>query len=414
MTRLFRRWGVVDRLREWSMPNPQIHLFDWESGNTIGKHVWEEEVLQELNGDFVTLHYGDLLTVLKELAVEVGVTVRSDTEVATISTKPSPRPSVTLSTGEVIPCDVIVGADGFSGQCRKSLYGQVEQPVPTWRGLYSGWVLEEQAKQCEEVMKMTEDGSILMWLGDKKWVVAFAVKSKRKGYYLAVQVFLPMEEDEKPEIGWTDNISMESIMRLVGDCEPRLKQLIKFADFSALVPMHHRDPLAQWVDPNGRMVVVGDAAHPIYPSSMQSTGMCVCDAGALSQLFHHLHHVKEIEPLLRGFEDVRQKRVTYMAQKEWDQLYMCMMSKGEEQTARNEEFHRKLAAGLNAFDDEVPDGNAALNQWESVKESFGYDAEDEANEWWQSWGSLLERATFKNITPGLKVPIEHAHHEESD
>lgn len=82
------------------------------------------------------LQYGDLLTVLKELAVEVGVTVRPDADVSTISTKPDPRPSVTLSTGEVLYCDVIVGADGFSGQCRRSLYGQVEQPVFTWRGLY--------------------------------------------------------------------------------------------------------------------------------------------------------------------------------------------------------------------------------------------------------------------------------------
>ena len=173
---------------------------------------------------------------------------------------------------------------------------------------------------------------------------------------------------------------------------------------------------------------------------MQSTGMCVCDAGALSQLFHHLHHPKEISPLLKGFEEVRQKRVSFMAQREWDLLNLCTMAKGDDQDARNQEFKRKLEAGLNALDDEVPDGNPALNQWEvghffsfdllfqhpvlsiltpkhffqSVKESFGYDAEDEANEWWQSWGSLLERATFKNITPGLQVPIEHAHHEESD
>lgn len=97
---------------------------------------------------------------------------------------------------------------------------------------------------------------------------------------------------------------------------------------------------------------------------MQSTGMCVCDAGALSQLFHHLHHPKEISPLLKGFEEVRQKRVSFMAQREWDLLNLCTMEKGEHQDARNQEFKRKLEAGLNALDDEVPDGNPALNQWE--------------------------------------------------
>lgn len=77
--------------------------------------------------------------------------------------------------------------------------------------------------------------------------------------------------------------------------------------------------------------------------------------------------MKEITPLLKGFEDVRQKRVSYMAQREWDQLHLCMMAKGEDSEARDKEFKRKLAAGLNAMDDEVPDGNPALNQWEVGK-----------------------------------------------
>ena len=60
-----------------------------------------------------------------------------------------------------------------------------------------------------------------MWLGDRKWLIVFAVKSKRKGYYLAVQLFLPLDDDKQPDLGWTDDISMESILRRMGDSDPR-------------------------------------------------------------------------------------------------------------------------------------------------------------------------------------------------
>lgn len=33
-----------------------------------------------------------------------------------------------------------------------------------------------------------------------------------------------------------------------------------------------------------------------------------------------------------------------------------------------------------------------LDQWEQVKELFGYDAEDQADDWWIKWGILQERA----------------------
>lgn len=33
-----------------------------------------------------------------------------------------------------------------------------------------------------------------------------------------------------------------------------------------------------------------------------------------------------------------------------------------------------------------------LDQWEQVKELFGYDPEDQADDWWIKWGLLRERA----------------------
>lgn len=74
-----------------------------------------------------------------------------------------------------------------------------------------------------------------MWLGDKKWAIVYAVKSKRKGYYLTVQAFLPFEDSKTLDMGWTDNISRESIMEMVGECEPRWDSQLTLSNVLAML-----------------------------------------------------------------------------------------------------------------------------------------------------------------------------------
>lgn len=51
--------------------------------------------------------------------------------------------------------------------------------------------------------------------------------------------------------------------------------------------------------------------------------------------------------------------------------------------------------------------NSDESHFQIARKIFGYDAEDEANEWWTKWGSLQERAIFKNITAGWEVEVKH-------
>jgi salicylate hydroxylase len=98
-------------------------------------------MLEEAGGEFVALYvrvpaisrcmasltcscpfqHSQLREMLLETARELGATTRTNAEVVEIAENCR---SVRLATGEVIEADVIIGADGSQGMCRKLVVSQ--------------------------------------------------------------------------------------------------------------------------------------------------------------------------------------------------------------------------------------------------------------------------------------------------
>ncbi|KAF2728799.1 FAD/NAD(P)-binding domain-containing protein [Polyplosphaeria fusca] len=79
--------------------------------------------------------------------------------------------------------------------------------------------------------------------------------------------------------------------------------------------LQDREPLERWW--RGRVLVVGDAAHPMLPMQGQGAAMCVEDAGALGHVFSGFvgegdgkMAIGELENRFRAFESVRRGRVS--------------------------------------------------------------------------------------------------------
>ncbi|KAG6874729.1 hypothetical protein C0992_006808, partial [Termitomyces sp. T32_za158] len=65
------------------------------------------------------------------------------------------------------------------------------------------------------------------------------------------------------------------------------------------------------------------------------------------------------------------------------------MEQGEAQQKRDDAMRKRRDAGRETVE---TSRGAESPEWVEVKDVFGYEAEDEADNWWVQWGLLRERA----------------------
>lgn len=79
-------------------------------------------------------------------------------------------------------------------------------------------------------------------------------------------------------------------------------ELVRSADYILEYPMVDRDPLAQWTF--GRVTLLGDAAHPMYPRGSNGAAQAILDARALAGFLAGMGN-ESVCAALQAYEDAR-------------------------------------------------------------------------------------------------------------
>jgi len=146
-----------------------------------------------------------------------------------------------------------------------------------------------------------------------------------------------------------------------------------------------RAPLDKWVHREGRVALLGDACHPMLPYRAQGAAMAIEDACYLGNLFSRLTHVSQITPLLHAYECKRQPRTSNTQLSSRLNQHIFHLPDGPLQQARDDSM-TKAMLGIQ----DVCVDNA--NQWADPhknKEQFSYDADEDAEMWWEQEGRAL-------------------------
>lgn len=159
MSKIFNYWGMRDKVGDIGVVTDRVvmskrtcshrlvrspshrYRLTVESAYLLGIECWEHLMLQEAGGEFIALYvrgsainlhtisliysysiqHSHLREMLLETAHELGAETRLNSEVVEIA---KDCRSVRLASGEVLEADVIIGADGSQGLCRKLVYPQ--------------------------------------------------------------------------------------------------------------------------------------------------------------------------------------------------------------------------------------------------------------------------------------------------
>ncbi|KAF8199855.1 hypothetical protein K438DRAFT_669485 [Mycena galopus ATCC 62051] len=203
---------------------------------------------------------------------------------------------------------------------------------------------------------------------------------------MAFWVYAP---DSLQDGTWTKEAEIK-MTEILGPCDMLLQKLAALAGSTACIQIKDHYELDSWVSASGRVVVLGEAAHPFPPASLHTYSISALEDGVfMGKIFSHTRSRDRIAEFLSAFHDHRRKRCSPIRDVEKQQIALITLPDGEKQAERDALMRENQAAGRNVMDSPQSDLHKML---EEIRWVFGYEPTDDAEDWWMSWGRFRDAA----------------------
>ncbi len=281
--------GIGDQARKMAVYVDQLRLMDAMTGEDIATVPLDDAFRKRFKNPYAVIHRGDLHGIfLKACRANPLVTLRTANEVVGYAQTGDTAQAI-LKSGEKVEGQGLVGADGLFSRVRAQLVGD-GAPRVTGHTTYRSVI---PAAQMPEDLRWN---AATLWAGPKCHLVHYPL-SGGKTFNLVVTC-----HNDAPEPVAGKPVSHDEVMRGFQHIAHRAKQIIEHGQDWKLWVLCDRDPVLNWTD--GRVTLLGDAAHPTLQYMAQGACMAMEDAVCLS---HEVEAAKGDVP--RAFETYRQKRV---------------------------------------------------------------------------------------------------------
>jgi len=233
------------------------------------------------------------------------------------------RAVLAFADGSEAESDVVVAADGIHSAVRTALFGP-DRPRFTghicWRGLVPTSALR----------KGLIEPDMTAWFGPRSTVVHYYVRRGEMVNWIAHHMADWRQESWRLETDWREAAAAYK------DWDPRLTELFSHTQRCYKWALHDRDPLPRWSE--GRVTLLGDAAHPMLPYVAQGAAMAIEDGYVLADCLHGSRG--DPQAALKTYEMLRLPRTA--------RVQLTARSRGEinNMTSRLGRFRRDLGYRL--------------------------------------------------------------------
>ncbi|KAF8632656.1 hypothetical protein AX17_004789 [Amanita inopinata Kibby_2008] len=374
MTRILYEWGLEPLLKEKAHVSNKIKLYEGETAELLGAIVLHENFLRQMFLlDMIIMQHGELLVLLYDLACKEGVEFRFGSKVTNVigfDGVNGSHSSVVLTEEAQLRCDLVVGADGPSGVVRSSVTGQRSDDIPVTDVSLLFSLPMDEIRDDDELKSMA-DTDWNVWLGGG---YRLSTTTMNNGRELDVAINYSLEKYAAPpslsELDCGEQYSLDRFQLEIDKFHPILQKLLVKAKQIRPIKYFAQPSLDAFICEEPRIVLVGEAAHPLMPAGLHNTGLGVEDAQLLAALFSKVQSYGHLSQLLIAFDDIRQSRCVFA--QEWDltKYKLFTLPPGSEQEARNNKF--KEAFSNREW--ENLDGAALQQVWHDEFALFSYDA----------------------------------------
>ena len=273
--------GVGEAARGMAVYIDQLRLMDALSAEEITHIDLGEAFRARFRNPYAVVHRGDLHGVfLRACESSELIELRVSSEVVGYEQDGS---SVTakLANGDRVTGSLLIGADGLWSNIRKEVTADGPPRV-------SGHTTYRSVIPTEQMPEDLRWNAATLWAGPKCHIVHYPL-SDWKVFNLVVTY-----HNDAPEPVAGKPVSEEEVMKGFGHVHERAQNIIRHGKDWKLWVLCDRDPAERWID--GRVVLLGDAAHPMLQYFAQGACQAMEDAVCLSHMLaDHDDHAKALE-----------------------------------------------------------------------------------------------------------------------
>ena len=173
---------------------------------------------------------------------------------------------------QTLEAAALIGADGMWSKIREQVVGDGKPRV-------SGHIAYRAVLKRAEVPAHLWSDDVRLWGGEKTHLVTYPLR--RGELFNLVAVFHSNKFDE----GWNSFGDTAELTERFANAAPQVKALLEKIESWKMWVLCDREPVKNWTD--GRITLLGDAAHPMLQYLAQGAGQAIEDAVVLRAALRH-------------------------------------------------------------------------------------------------------------------------------
>jgi salicylate hydroxylase len=293
-SRFLIKLGLGPALRRVATTPERVVVRRISTGKEIGQIALAPSMQQRHEAPYWVVHRADLQTALLD-AVRSDPAIRlvMGRKVENVVPKPDHVELTWFSSGgatETLKADLVIGADGVWSRVRKAVG---DTSLPEFHG-YIAWRATFDRRNAPKELAGNETG---LWLGPQGHVVHYPIFSGHLVNVVAIQ------RSKQPVEGWAAPGRSEDLLAQYRSAAPALRELLgKPQEWLRWSLFYH--PIKRMAQ--GRVALLGDAAHPVLPFLAQGAALAIEDAATLGSLLSR--NTTDVVTALSAYESSRLER----------------------------------------------------------------------------------------------------------
>lgn len=259
--------GVGPQMRAIAVYIDALVMMDGTTGEQVARIPVDEPFRARMGNPYAVIHRGDLHAVfLKACREHPNVTLVNSQRVVRYENLGG-KARVYTEQGQTFEGDAVIGADGGKSKIREQMTGG--DPMR-----YSGHVAYRAVLPIEQMPEDLRWNAATLWGGPKYHVVHYPLQGWKTFNLVATFV------TDIADMGSNEPGRRDEVLARITNIVPKVRRLLEIPTDWRRWVLGDRDPIGSWTD--GRVTLLGDAAHPTYQYFAQGACMAMEDSVYLS------------------------------------------------------------------------------------------------------------------------------------